>query len=241
MGCRVLARDCHGPGCGVRGGSVDIAAGGQYSTQLVSVWNSTVRLGFFLICLWLLDKMKTANDLLSHLAHTDSLTGAGNTRSFYFHLTGEIERLTRYKRPFTIAYADLDHFKSVNDALGHTAGDELLRIVAVALKGVMRGSDFLARLGGDEFAILMPETNEISASIALERACEVVNLAIKTSAGDVPGVGVTIGAMVFSTPPESADVAIMAADRVMYEGKHAGKNRIKISHFSPMTVKEDFG
>jgi diguanylate cyclase (GGDEF)-like protein len=209
-------------------GLVDVAAGASYSSPIIPVWNSIVRLCFFLITLWMLGQMQQAHAEVKILAQTDSLTGLANTRSFYEALNREILRLDRYDSPFTLAYADLDQFKSVNDALGHAAGDELLRKIAHALKSSLRDSDLIARMGGDEFAILMPETDRNAAEFALTRAFESITAIVQAKAGSLPGIGITIGAIVFLTPPESLDAAVSEADKAMYEGKQAGKGTIKL-------------
>ena len=209
-------------------GLVDVTAGASYSSAIIPVWNSIVRLFFFLITLWLLGQMQQANAEVKILAQTDSLTGLANTRSFYEALSQEIMRLARYDRPFTLAYADLDLFKSVNDAHGHAAGDELLRGIAQALKNSLRDSDLIARLGGDEFAILMPETDQNAAAFVLARAFESITAIMDAKAGSLQGIGITIGAVVFLTPPESLDAAVSAADKAMYEGKRAGKGAIRL-------------
>ena len=213
-------------------GVVDVAAGASYSSPLIPIWNSIVWLFFFLITLWLLDQMQQAHAQVRILAQTDSLTGLANTRTFYEALNREIMRLDRYDSPFTLAYADLDQFKSINDALGHAAGDELLRKIAHALKSTLRDSDFIARLGGDEFAILMPETDRNPAAFALARALESTTAIMQAQAGGLPGIGITIGAIVFLTPPESLDAAVSEADKAMYEGKKAGKGTIKLITYS---------
>jgi len=212
-------------------GLVDLTAGASYSSPVIPVWNSIMRLGFFLISLWLLDQLRQANVASRILAQTDSLTGLANTRSFYQELNREIMRLERYDRPFTLAYADLDRFKSVNDAHGHSAGDELLRAIAQTLKSVLRDSDLVARLGGDEFAILMPETDRDSAAPALARALESTTEIVQTKTKSLPGTGITIGAVVFVTPPESLDAAVSAADTAMYEGKRAGKSTVNMTTY----------
>jgi len=222
-------------------GLVDVAAGASYSSAIIPVWNSVMRLCFFLITLWLLGQMQQANAEVRILAQTDSLTGLANTRSFYEALSQEIMRLARYDRPFTLAYADLDWFKSVNDTHGHAAGDALLREIAAALKNSLRDSDLIARLGGDEFAILMPETAQDSATFALARAFEATTAIMLAKAGSLPGIGLTIGAVVFLSPPESLDAAVSAADKAMYEGKRAGKGTIKLLTYSTKPATQTAG
>jgi diguanylate cyclase (GGDEF)-like protein len=146
----------------------------------------------------------------------------------------EIERSRRTGRPFTLAYLDLDRFKVVNDTLGHGAGDQLLRTIAGGVCGELRRIDLCARVGGDEFAVLMPETDEQSATLALDRVMRAVEVV-----SDVPGVtghlGVTIGAAVFEEPPAGVDEAIHAADGLMYEGKRQGRGRVLVRGMTTRT------
>ena len=93
------------------------------------------------------------------MARIDFLTGVLNSRAFYQIATAEIQRSGRYGHPLTLAYIDLDNFKTVNDEFGHSTGDELLKTVARTFSDNLRSSDYVARLGGDEFAILMTETS----------------------------------------------------------------------------------
>lgn len=210
-------------------GAVDVASGAHYSAGWIPLWNSAVRFGFFLITCNLLEVMRRAQHRLGELADTDSLTGAPNARSFYSTLEREIRRQQRYGSPFALAYIDLDHFKKVNDKHGHAAGDELLRAVATEVQKTLRNTDIVARLGGDEFAVLLPETAQDSASQTLSRLHTVVMRLIASTAGDVPGTGATIGAVVFENAPPSADAAIGTADALMYDGKRLSRGAMQLA------------
>jgi GGDEF domain-containing protein len=104
-----------------------------------------------------------------HLARIDSLTGAANRRAFYESLEGELSRLKRYARPFSVAYLDLDNLKRVNDDLGHEAGDAVLCAVSATIGKILRRTDTVGRLGGDEFAILFSEADSDTARAATDR------------------------------------------------------------------------
>lgn len=208
-------------------GAIDVAAGKQYSVPAFVVWNAGVRLGFFLLAVWLLSELYRVQRDLEALAHTDALTGVANTRSFYLEVEREIERSRRYRHPFVLAYIDLDHFKSINDGLGHAAGDDLLRSVAHTITRSVRESDTVARLGGDEFAVLMPETTESTVAAALERVRSGLADAISSNGDRGPRVDATIGAVVFETVPASVDAAVMLADELMYEGKRLGRATVR--------------
>jgi diguanylate cyclase (GGDEF)-like protein len=206
----------------------DVAAGARYESPLIPVWNSVVRFGFFAITLWLVDDVRRAHAAERELARRDPLTGVANGRAFRELLEREIARMGRHRSPLTLAYVDLDRFKAVNDALGHAAGDEFLLAVATRLADSLRAVDTVARLGGDEFALLLPDTDEPEAAVALERCLDAVRVEARRLAGVSDRVGATIGAVVFRAPPSSPDAAIRAADERMYEAKRSGRDRLSL-------------
>jgi diguanylate cyclase (GGDEF)-like protein len=118
---------------------------------------------------------------------------------------------------------DLDNFKSVNDRLGHAAGDELLKDMGALLGASSRSSDTAARLAGDEFALLMPETAEDVARIAVERLRDQVTWLMRNRGWEVTS---SIGLVTYLVPPESPEAALKAADSLMYSAKKEGKNRV---------------
>jgi len=219
-------------------GTLDTASGAQYSAEWIPVWNTTVRLGFYMTTANLLDNLHQAQRRLREIADTDSLTGIANARSFYSALEREVLRQQRYGSPFTLAYIDLDHFKDVNDRCGHLIGDDLLRSVAVEIRRALRGTDMAARLGGDEFGILLPETSQDSASRTLSRIHAAITHRIAATAPGVPGAGATIGAVVFESVPESADAAVGAADALMYEGKAHGRGVLRLATWTDHGLAE---
>src|SRR5688572_7909786 len=95
---------------------------------------------------------------LQELSMTDALTSLRNRRAFDEHLPAALAHAKRYDRPLSLAVIDVDHFKSVNDSLGHDAGDAILRGVADIIASHTRQTDYAARVGGEEFAVLLPET-----------------------------------------------------------------------------------
>lgn len=210
-------------------GAMDLAAGHTYSNDWIPVWNSLVLLGGLCIGAVFLSIFSTAVRQLSDLALRDSLTGLHNTRSFYSHFNHEIARHSRSGLPLTVAYLDLDHFKAVNDTLGHAAGDDLLRAVGASLTSVLRQVDVVARLGGDEFGVLMPETGQEAASVVLPRVHAALSDRMRATAPGVEKAGVTIGAVVYENPPESPDHAVSVADTLMYEGKDSGRGVVRLA------------
>lgn len=123
-------------------------ASGHPVTPFVHYWNTGIRLSFFVIVMALLLALKTALRRADELSRLDHLTGAVNARYFSDLTQSEIDRSRRYKHHFTVAYFDLDNFKTVNDQFGHGKGDELLRIVANTARSQLRDTDVVARLRG---------------------------------------------------------------------------------------------
>jgi len=149
------------------------------------LWNSIMRFGFFAITLLLVDGLKEAHARERLPARRDPLTETLNSREFAALVAGDVERTRRLGRPFALAYVDLDRFKSVNDSLGHPAGDLLLRAAAAELRENVRRMDAVARLGGDEFGLLLPDSGLDQTVLTLERVLPAVwrELARRWSAG----------------------------------------------------------
>lgn len=186
------------------------------------VWNTAVRLAFWLLTVELLAELQTSYRKEQQLASTDFLTGLLNRRAFIETLNQEILRSQRHQLVFTLAYLDVDGFKQVNDRLGHAAGDRLLEAIAQTLRQTLRETDHSSRLGGDEFAVLMPQTSQTQASSVLGRMFQ----DLSTVKAEEVSIGFSVGAVTFCSAPESADQAIAVADRLMYTVKAKGKNQI---------------
>lgn len=191
-------------------------------TLRIVVWDATMRLGFFWIALELVARTKAASERERVLAHTDSLTGVANGRSFADRAHLALSYLRRTGRPVTVAYIDLDHFKEVNGRLGHAEGDRLLHAFAHPVAGRLRSTDLVARLGGDEFGVLLDDTDATMAPKVLAVISEAINEAVD---GEWT-VGSTIGAVTFTVAPASVDFMVRAADGLMFNGKQEGRGRI---------------
>lgn len=166
---------------------------------------------------------------VEQLATTDELTGLFNRRQFFFLAQREQAR-RRGPGPggLTVVMADIDHFKRVNDTLGHGAGDIVLKDVAHRLKNGLRQSDIVGRYGGEEFALLLPDTNPEQAREVVER----LRVSIAASPVDAGGRGVNVtvsfGLAGRSTDGETLEQLLIAADRALYRAKETGRNRVEV-------------
>jgi len=157
---------------------------------------------------------------------TDPLTGVGSRKLLEDKLQEEYDRARRYKRPFSVAILDLDHFKMVNDNLGHAIGDEAIRKLAECVKREKRGPDVLTRYGGDEFVLLLPETKAAEAAVLLERIRAKVQ---EIRLDEEMSLSVSCG--IADTLPETDDPAgeiMRRADLALYDAKNAGRNCVRL-------------
>ena len=173
---------------------------------------------------------------MQQLALTDGLTGCVNRRSFEMQLERDLRLATRMRQPVSLIMLDIDHFKRVNDTYGHDAGDAALRFLADALRDELRGVDTAARYGGEEFAVILPQAGLDGALIVAER------LRSRLETTEVPGIGHITGSFGLATFPlhaNSRDGLVGAADRALYEAKHAGRNRIRTPPSERSEVSDD--
>jgi diguanylate cyclase (GGDEF)-like protein len=203
-------------------------SGHIYTNPVVPLWNTLVRLTFFCLVAVLLSALKSTMEREKASARTDHLTGAGNLRFFLELLQKEIDRSLRYKHPFTLVYIDLDNFKTVNDQFGHVVGDEVLRSLVTYITTHVRKTDAVARLGGDEFALLLPETTEESARIALTKLHSGL---LEKMEQNKWSVTFSVGVLTCCAPLVKADELVRMADELMYSVKYEGKNAITYSTY----------
>ncbi|MBN9423269.1 MAG: two-component system response regulator [Candidatus Accumulibacter sp. 66-26] len=192
--------------------------------QSVSVVrNAAGRAGNFVIAFSDVSEIHVAEAKLNHLAHHDPLTGLPNRLLFDDRFEQAIEQARRQQQHCLLLFLDLDSFKVVNDTLGHTMGDELLRVVAGRLRGTLRSADTIARLGGDEFVILAGGTSPGYAADLARKILNALHVPI-VLAGDRVTVSGSIGIAVYPDNGGDRHLLMRAADIAMYSAKAAGRN-----------------
>jgi diguanylate cyclase (GGDEF)-like protein/PAS domain S-box-containing protein len=169
---------------------------------------------------------KLTEERIQRVAHHDSLTGLPNRLLFNDRLNQVISLAKRDSRQFALLYLDLDKFKPVNDALGHTAGDELLQGIATRIRQQVRESDTVARVGGDEFTVILPD---IARREEAETVAKKIIAAFATpfqlgSQKQSVDIGTSIGIALYPADARDADALVKAADAAMYSAKQAGSS-----------------
>ncbi|MDR3573958.1 MAG: EAL domain-containing protein [Anaerolineaceae bacterium] len=175
-----------------------------------------------------INERKKAEEQLTHDALHDSLTGLPNRVLFMDRLGRAIEYSKRQNHPFSVLFLDLDHFKVINDSMGHSAGDLLLITIAQRLKVSLRSSDTVARLGGDEFVILLEGTNDLESVISSANRVQ-VDLKIPFTLHNrkvfiTASIGIVLSVSEYDRPEE----VLRDADLAMYRAKANGKARFEI-------------
>lgn len=182
---------------------------------LISAWAGMSQLSL------LLDLMRARTDA----AH-DGLTGLANRRSAMARLEAEIAQAHRRGQPLVLLALDLDHFKRVNDAYGHAAGDRVLTEFATILRESLRLGDLGARVGGEEFVALLPQTEALAARHVAERIREQCERH-EVAHDDNTSIRFTISIGLASLHPGDDAAALLArADQALYRAKHGGRNRV---------------
>ncbi|WP_299200326.1 GGDEF domain-containing protein [uncultured Amphritea sp.] len=172
-------------------------------------------------------QMKVHVETERHKALTDSLTSLPNRAGYDQQITSEFDRWKRYGQAFSIAVADLDLFKRINDSYGHQAGDKVLRLVATILGRQCRSTDFVSRYGGEEFVILMPGTTAEQAVTAVDKIRQAVESSPFNFHGQPVQITLSLGVAQVQ-PDDTVEVLFGRADKALYEAKRLGRNRIEL-------------
>lgn len=172
-------------------------------------------------------------------AATDPLTGLANQRHFQERLEIELRRARRYRRTLALIFADLDHFKSINDNYGHHTGDVALKTVATCITRIVRDTDLVVRYGGEEFVIMLPETTIEQAEVMAERLRRAVEaLAFPLPQGGVKRMTMSFGVAAFPMTAETPEDLLTSADAAMYHAKALGRNRVMVAVGPEETVSQ---
>jgi diguanylate cyclase (GGDEF)-like protein/PAS domain S-box-containing protein len=167
---------------------------------------------------------------LERLAHYDPLTGLPNRILLHAQLNHALDRALRHKERVAVMVLDLDGFKTVNDSLGHPAGDRLLQVIAERLLRLLRREDTVARLGGDEFAVIAENVcNDNSPGLIAEKIIQAVSEPVELN-GHNALVTVSVGIAIYPDDGEDTTSLIQAADMAMYASKQSGRNTSRFHH-----------
>ncbi|MBS1191890.1 MAG: response regulator [Rhodocyclaceae bacterium] len=171
---------------------------------------------------------------LEEEARTDALTGCANRRHFLELAEHEMARFRRYGGEMSLLMLDLDHFKAINDANGHHAGDLTLMELVRVCRATLREEDVVGRLGGEEFAVLLPQTGRDKAIEAAERLRHAVAKAeVPVPEGQPVHFTTSIGVATLTPADASIDMLLGRADQALYEAKGAGRNRVVAASAQP--------
>ena len=215
--------------------NIDVAATGWnsriYKKALVPIIFTLVFSG---ILLWFMGKNKEREQLyaalfnttteLTEIANNDELTGLPNRRLLEDRMAQAIKSAARTRQIVAVLFLDLDYFKMVNDTYGHPVGDQLLKLVATRLKGLLRAEDTVARIGGDEFVILLSNlSSELQAITMAEKVVKVLTNPFQV-AGQSLNIGVSVGVALYPEHDTNEKNLIRHADNAMYAAKRQGRN-----------------
>jgi len=174
------------------------------------------------------ERNRTTLEKHRYKALHDPLTELPNREAYNERIAAEFQRWRRYKHPLTLAICDLDHFKKINDSLGHQAGDRVLKVISRSIAKRLRQVDFFGRYGGEEFVVIMPETNSEQACSVLEK----IRIAIAETAFNYKGqplpITLSMGITQFRDG-DTIDSAFARADEALYSAKADGRNRVHLS------------
>jgi diguanylate cyclase (GGDEF)-like protein len=198
-----------------------------FETALVGMTSGS--LGILMFLLLRVVPLRMLNAAIEHVSFVsahDLLTGLPNRRLFHDRLEQALAAARRYGGGIAVFYLDLDHFKDINDLLGHPAGDTTLRTVAARLQSCLRDSDTLARLGGDEFAVIQPRLRDVrDAAILGNRLIEAIAPPLDLG-GETRTIGLSVGIAVVETgTPVLPELLMKQADMALYRAKREGRGR----------------
>jgi diguanylate cyclase (GGDEF)-like protein len=170
---------------------------------------------------------------MAHMAQHDTLTGLPNRALFDDRLIQAIVQANRNRGRLALLYVDLDHFKPVNDTLGHAVGDVLLKAVAQRMHDSVRASDTVARIGGDEFVVLLPAVQGADDALAVaEKIRCALNQSFEVVAGKMVHISSSTGVAIYPDHGQDEITLSKNADMAMYRSKQQGRNQVVL--FAPL-------
>jgi len=205
------------------------------SLALIAHTSSSGYLEFFSIVARDIRYIRSAEEKIQYLAYYDRLTDLPNRNELLRQLDFEIARVSRQKSQSALLFIDLDNFKYVNDSLGHPAGDQVLKSMALRLKSVVRAEDIVARLGGDEFVVILTNLS-VDPIEALNQARDVSKKINNHASMDMVigkmtfNLTTSIGISMFSSGSVNGHELLQFADTAMYQAKRSGKNQSEVFH-----------
>ncbi|WP_323815720.1 EAL domain-containing protein [Cellvibrio sp. NN19] len=182
----------------------------------------------YLVQVYDLSERKRYESQLIKLAHYDPLTGLGNRSKLHEEIEFLIQKSHRNHDTFAVLFGDLDHFKQINDGLGHEAGDQLLKTVARRLKKALRREDSICRLGGDEFVVLLKNATKYEDVVSVaEKLITSINQPVRLGNHKVH-VGISFGIALYPTDGENSKTLLRNADSALYDAKDKGRGRSQL-------------
>ena len=197
-------------------------------TNTVILWNGVAHLGFYYVFTTLLVGLRQVLEQEKAIGRTDHLTGVMNRRALFEQLEFIVNLARRNRTPLTLAYIDLDNFKTMNDQNGHEVGDRALCLVAETMFKHRRRTDLVGRLGGDEFAVVLPDTGTRAARMLLID----FNERIRTTQPHPCELTCSVGVVTFLVLPDTVAEALRLADDCMYDIKQRGGNGVSFVVYS---------
>lgn len=173
---------------------------------------------------------------LENMVTTDSLTGLCNRRGLDLHLSQGLEEARRKRQALAIIAIDIDHFKRLNDAQGHLAGDQILRELATLIRANLRQADVACRWGGEEFLVLLKDVSELAAASVADKIRRAVSDTEFTYSGKPSKISISCGVAEYAGIGESADQFIGRADAALYYAKDGGRNQVRLASAIPQTA-----
>jgi len=204
---------------------------------ITPLFNETGEITHFFVIRHDITQRKQHSEEIQHLADHDELTGLLNRSKFRKELASAIERARAHPCTLATLFIDLDHFKPVNDTLGHDVGDLLLAAVAQRLRNAVRNGDQIARCGGDEFAVILMDLPDASVAQALAAKLQMALSRPFILQSHRVTISASIGVAIYPRDGQDARTLLIKADRSMYQVKHSGGNGVAVASLSNGTTR----